>query len=112
MDPRAYPLADAQLTITVLDVVQQATNTKLLKKGANEATKALNRGTSDFVVMAADAEPFEILLHLPLLAEFKVTISFSLSLLMICCNLITVSINCFWYIALKSLLMHLLQRYI
>lgn len=36
------------------------------------ATKALNRGLAEFVVMAADAEPLEILLHLPLLCEDKV----------------------------------------
>lgn len=36
------------------------------------ATKTLNRGICEFVVMAADTEPLEILLHLPLLAEDKV----------------------------------------
>ena len=36
------------------------------------ATKTLNRGISEFIVMAADTEPLEILLHLPLLAEDKV----------------------------------------
>ena len=36
------------------------------------ATKTLNRGISEFVVMAAHTEPLEILLHLPLLAEDKV----------------------------------------
>ncbi|XP_026427896.1 NHP2-like protein 1 isoform X1 [Papaver somniferum] len=103
VNPKAYPLADAQLTITILDLIQQAFNYKQLKKGANEglflmfrflvylfykgfgfallmglflicfvsATKTLNRGISEFVVMAADAEPLEILLHLPLLAEDK-----------------------------------------
>ncbi|KAL1201708.1 H/ACA ribonucleoprotein complex subunit 2-like protein [Cardamine amara subsp. amara] len=71
VNPRAYPLADAQLTTTILDLVKQATNYKDLKKGANEATKALNRGKSELVVMAADADPFEILLHLPFLAEDK-----------------------------------------
>lgn len=40
----------------------------------NAATKTLNRGISEFVVMAADTEPLEILLHLPLLAEDKVVI--------------------------------------
>mmetsp|Transcript_4401 Transcript_4401/g.15780 ORF Transcript_4401/g.15780 Transcript_4401/m.15780 type:complete len:93 (-) Transcript_4401:459-737(-) len=69
---KAYPLADANLTITILDIVQQAANYKQLKKGANEATKTLNRGIAEFVVMAADTEPLEILLHLPLLAEDKV----------------------------------------
>lgn len=93
-----------QLTNTIMDIVQQATNYKQLKKGANEgahawrpppcpgfskiwssmptlfscflswpaATKTLNRGISEVVVMAADTEPIEILLHLPLLAEDKV----------------------------------------
>lgn len=31
----------------------------------------MNRGICEFVIMAADAEPIEILLHLPLLAEDK-----------------------------------------
>lgn len=39
--------------------------------GRREATKTLNRGICEFVIMAADAEPIEILLHLPLLAEDK-----------------------------------------
>ena len=36
------------------------------------ATKTLNRGIAEMIVMAADAEPLEILLHLPLLCEDKV----------------------------------------
>lgn len=71
MSEKAYPLADADLTIALLDLVQQATNYKQAKKGANEATKTLNRGISELIVMAADAEPIEILLHLPLLCEDK-----------------------------------------
>ncbi|KAH7291020.1 hypothetical protein KP509_30G073500 [Ceratopteris richardii] len=51
--------------------VQQATNYKQLRKGANEATKTLNRGITEFIVMAVDTEPLEILLHLPLLVEDK-----------------------------------------
>lgn len=54
-----------------MDLVQQASHYKQLRKGANEATKTLNRGISEFIVMAADAEPLEILLHLPLLCEDK-----------------------------------------
>ncbi|TMW60376.1 hypothetical protein Poli38472_000418 [Pythium oligandrum] len=71
VNPKAYPLADAKLTVSILDLVQQATNYKQIKKGANEATKTLNRGISEFIVMAADTEPLEILLHLPLLCEDK-----------------------------------------
>jgi ribosomal protein L7Ae-like RNA K-turn-binding protein len=46
-----------------------------LKKGANETTKALNRGMADLVILAADTEPLEIILHLPLLCEDKVSYS-------------------------------------
>lgn len=35
------------------------------------ATKTLNRNLAELIVMAADAEPIEILLHLPLLCEDK-----------------------------------------
>lgn len=35
------------------------------------ATKTLNRGISEFIVLAADTSPLEILLHLPLLCEDK-----------------------------------------
>lgn len=65
------PHTTPQLTNTLMDLVQQATNYKQIKKGANEATKTLNRGISEVVIMAADTEPIEILLHLPLLAEDK-----------------------------------------
>jgi U4/U6 small nuclear ribonucleoprotein SNU13 len=63
--------ADGEMTVKILDLVQQACNYKQLKKGANEATKTLNRGIAEFIVLAADAEPLEILLHLPLLCEDK-----------------------------------------
>jgi U4/U6 small nuclear ribonucleoprotein SNU13 len=89
VNPKAFPLATPELTVSILEIVQQvsalarsvhthpsscfrqACNYKQLKKGANEATKTLNRGVSEFIVMAADAEPLEILLHLPLLCEDK-----------------------------------------
>jgi U4/U6 small nuclear ribonucleoprotein SNU13 len=51
VNPKAFPLADASLTNTILDLVQQASHYKQLKKGANEATKTLNRGISEFIVM-------------------------------------------------------------
>ncbi|RPA86934.1 L30e-like protein [Ascobolus immersus RN42] len=70
-NPKAFPLADAALTQQILDLTQQASHYRQLKKGANEATKTLNRGISEFIVMAADTSPLEILLHLPLLCEDK-----------------------------------------
>ncbi|KAF2403225.1 L30e-like protein [Trichodelitschia bisporula] len=73
MDDRsaAWPLADEALTQTILDLTQQASHYRQLKKGANEATKTLNRGISELIVLAADTTPLAILLHLPLLAEDK-----------------------------------------
>ncbi|KIJ24960.1 hypothetical protein M422DRAFT_56178 [Sphaerobolus stellatus SS14] len=68
---KAWPLANAELTNKILDLVQQAGHYKQLKKGANEATKTLNRGIAEFIVLTADTEPIEILLHLPLLCEDK-----------------------------------------
>ncbi|KAL0580191.1 RNA binding protein snu13 [Marasmius crinis-equi] len=68
---KAYPLADPDLTNTILDLTQQAVQYKQLKKGANEATKTLNRGVAEFIILTADTEPLEILLHLPLLCEEK-----------------------------------------
>lgn len=79
-------MADASLTQKLLDLVQQAMHYKQLRKGANEsalvvfssietpttsATKTLNRGIAEIVILAADAEPLEIVLHLPLLCEDK-----------------------------------------
>merc|ERR1711935_15750 len=68
---KAFPLADNQTTTSILELLQQAMHYKQLKKGANEATKTLNRGQAQLIVMAADTEPLEILLHLPLLCEDK-----------------------------------------
>lgn len=69
----AWPIADQALTQEILDLVQQASHYRQLKKGANEATKTLNRGISEIVILAADTAPLAILLHLPLLCEDKNT---------------------------------------
>jgi len=68
---RAKPLADAEFTREIVDLVQQAATLAQLKKGANEATKTLNRGIAELIILAADTEPLEIILHLPLLCEDK-----------------------------------------
>ncbi|KAL7674852.1 hypothetical protein ACOME3_001126 [Neoechinorhynchus agilis] len=71
VNPKAYPLADGRLTKTILELVQESLNYRQLRRGANEATKMLNRGRSAIIVLAADASPIEILMHLPLLCEDK-----------------------------------------
>ncbi|KAH7339107.1 NHP2-like protein 1-like protein [Rhizoctonia solani] len=75
-NPKAFPLADANLTNQILDLVQQAGQYKQLKKGANEATKTLNRGIAEFIVLTADTEPIEILLHLPCCAKTRCNVPY------------------------------------
>ncbi|KAK2753610.1 RNA binding protein snu13 [Arachnomyces sp. PD_36] len=67
----AWPIADEALSQSLLDLVQQASHYRQLRKGANEATKTLNRGTSELIILAADVTPLPIILHLPLLCEDK-----------------------------------------
>ncbi|KAF4927419.1 13 kDa ribonucleoprotein-associated protein [Colletotrichum viniferum] len=67
----AWPLADAALTQELLDLAQTATHHRQAKRGANEVTKALNRGTCEIALLAADAAPLAVILHLPLLCEDK-----------------------------------------
>ena len=54
-----------------LEAVETAKNSGKIKKGINEATKALERGTAKLVVYAKDVEPKEIVMHLPVLAKEK-----------------------------------------
>ncbi|PCH37870.1 NHP2/L7aE family protein [Wolfiporia cocos MD-104 SS10] len=68
---KAWPLAGPELNNQILDLVERASQFKQLKKGANEATKTLNRGIAEIIILTADTEPLEILLHLPLLCEEK-----------------------------------------
>ena len=42
-----------------------------LKKGANEVTKAAERGTAVMVVMAEDVNPSELLAHIPMICREK-----------------------------------------
>ena len=71
INPKAFPIADKDFSIQILDLVELARDYKQIKKGANESTKSLNRGTSELIIIAADTEPIEIILHLPLLCEDK-----------------------------------------
>ncbi|KAH8158821.1 hypothetical protein CIB48_g9427 [Xylaria polymorpha] len=67
----AFPMADPALAQEILDLIQQASHYRQIKKGANEATKSLSRGVSEIVILAGDCSPLSILLHLPLLCEDK-----------------------------------------
>ena len=61
-------MADAD---QIYEAVEVARTTGKIKKGVNEVTKALERGTAKFVVVAKDVTPAEVIMHLPLLAKEK-----------------------------------------
>jgi len=53
------------------DLVEKARDNGKISKGANEATKQVERGQAKLVVMAEDVTPEEVLAHMPLLCEEK-----------------------------------------
>lgn len=59
------------LTNKVYDVLEKASSTGKVKKGTNEVTKAVERGTAKLVVIAEDVDPKAIVAHLPILCEEK-----------------------------------------
>lgn len=55
----------------VLEMIEIARTSGKIKKGANEATKAIEKGNAKLVVYAADVSPKEVVMHLPLLCKEK-----------------------------------------
>ncbi len=55
----------------VLEAIEVAKATGKIKKGTNEVTKAIERGTAKLVAVAKDVTPQEVIMHIPLLAEEK-----------------------------------------
>lgn len=55
----------------VLEAVEIARQSGKIRKGSNEATKAIEKGEAKLVVYAADVTPKEIIMHLPLLCKEK-----------------------------------------
>jgi len=55
----------------VLEIIEIARDTGKIRKGINEATKAVERGVAKLVVVAEDVDPKEIAMHMPPLCEEK-----------------------------------------
>jgi len=53
------------------EAIELAKKSGKIKKGTNEATKAIERGTAKLVVVAKDVNPKEIIMHMPSLCEEK-----------------------------------------
>lgn len=55
----------------ILEAVEIARTTGKIRKGANETTKAIEKGQAKLVVYADDVSPKEVVMHLPLLCQDK-----------------------------------------
>ncbi len=57
------------LVSPILEALRVASTSGKVKKGTNEATKAIERGSSKLIIIAEDVEPPEVVAHLPILCE-------------------------------------------
>ncbi len=64
-------MADNALSNRALEAVELARTTGKIKKGTNEVTKAIERGTAKLVLVAKDVSPPEVVMHIPLLGKEK-----------------------------------------
>lgn len=60
-----------EATEKAYEAIEMAKATGKIRKGSNEATKAIERGIAKFVAVAKDVQPPEIVMHIPLLAKEK-----------------------------------------
>ena len=63
----------------VFEAIEIAKASGKIKKGSNEVTKAIERGTAKLVAIAKDVTPPEITMHIPLLAKEKGTPCFEVN---------------------------------
>lgn len=60
-----------ELADKVYSLVEIARDSGSVKKGTNEATKAVERGHAKLVIAAKDVDPPEVVMHLPLICREK-----------------------------------------
>ncbi len=58
----------AELALQALEI---AADSGKIRRGTNEATKAIERSTAVLVYIAEDVQPPEVIIHLPLLCDEK-----------------------------------------
>ncbi len=61
--------APKEVVDAAYEALSIASKSGVVKKGTNEATKAVERGIAKLVVIAEDVDPPEVIAHLPLLCE-------------------------------------------
>ena len=58
-----------ELVPQILEMLSVAKDAGKVKKGINETTKSIERKTAQFVVVAGDVTPEEVVIHLPMLCK-------------------------------------------
>jgi large subunit ribosomal protein L7Ae len=68
-----YKMAEISKEIIdkIYEAVEVAKATGRIKKGSNEVTKAIEKGTAKLVAIAKNVNPPEITMHIPLLSKEK-----------------------------------------
>ncbi|MCW4006766.1 MAG: 50S ribosomal protein L7Ae [Candidatus Bathyarchaeota archaeon] len=61
--------APKEVVDAAYEALQIASKSGIVRKGTNEATKAVERTQAKLVVIAEDVEPPEVIAHLPLLCD-------------------------------------------
>jgi large subunit ribosomal protein L7Ae len=61
--------APKEVVDAAYEALQIASKSGVVRKGTNEATKAVERAQAKLVVIAEDVEPPEVIAHLPLLCD-------------------------------------------
>lgn len=62
---------DKESANNALEKIEIARHGGKIKKGANEVTKAIEKGNAKIVAIASDVTPKEIVMHIPLLCKEK-----------------------------------------
>ncbi|PIT84239.1 50S ribosomal protein L7ae [Candidatus Micrarchaeota archaeon CG10_big_fil_rev_8_21_14_0_10_45_29] len=60
-----------EIVAKALEALTAANDSGRVRKGANEATKGIESGTSQLVLIAEDVEPEEVVVHLPEICKEK-----------------------------------------
>lgn len=60
-----------EISDKIYSIVEMARDTGKIRKGTNETTKAIEKGSAKLVVIAEDVDPEEVVMHLPVLCDEK-----------------------------------------
>lgn len=71
MNENEYQSINEDRCKKIYEFVISMNKSQFIRKGVNEVTKCINKGTAKLVIMAVDSEPPELTYSLPILCEDK-----------------------------------------